>query len=148
MAADKPLMTLMADLGAPVEVGLVGGLVRRLIPITGGTVSGDHAGVILPGGADWQTVAPDGQFEIAARYILQLSEGLVEVQSTGLRFAPPEVQAKLARGEAPAPGEVYFRTAMRFWSAAPELDYLNHLMAIATGRRLASQVVLDVFKAP
>jgi hypothetical protein len=118
---------------------------RRCIPILGGTVAGEYRGTILPG-ADWQTIAPDGTMDISARYTLSLEQGLVEIQSNGLRSGSPEVLARLAAGEVVDPADYYFRTAIRFFTAVPELLGLNHIMAIAVGERRAGEVLLDLYK--
>ena len=112
----------------------VAGITRRVIPLLGGQVSGAYAGTVLPGGTDWQTVAPDGRIDIAARYLLQLTEGVVEVESTGLRYTPPD-------SSEPA----YFRTAMRFRTGAAALSHLNRLLAISRGTRLERRVLLTVY---
>ncbi len=148
MFGEEPMMTIAVDVGAPQEIGSVGGVVRRYVPIIGGQVSGGFSGVIVPGGGDWQTIDANGVIDIAARYVLDLGNGLVEVESTGLRYVSPEAQAAIAAGETPAPGTVYFRTAMRFHTAAPALAHLNRTLGLATGRRLADQVLLTVFKVP
>src|SRR4051794_23777209 len=49
---------------------------RRIVPILGGRVAGPRlAGEILPGGADFQLIRPDGVTEIVARYTLRLDDG-------------------------------------------------------------------------
>ena len=138
------LMTLTIDVGAPVELGEIAGQARRFIPLLGGSVEGDFRGTVLPGGADWQVIAPDGQLEISARYMLELEQGRVEVRSEGLRAGPPDVLARLAAGETVPAGDYYFRTSMRFFTASHGLDHFNRLLAIAVGNRLPGQVVLDV----
>jgi hypothetical protein len=138
------MMRFVIDVGALVAVGNVAGQERRCIPLLGGTVEGDYSGSVLPGGADWQTVGPDGQLEISARYVLELERGRVEVRSEGLRSGAPDVLERLARGDAVDSHEYYFRTAMRFHTAAPGLDSLNRLLAIAIGERLPAQVRLSV----
>ena len=62
---------------------------RRIIDILGGEVAGPMLeGEILPGGADWQIVRPDGTIEVVARYTIRArSGGLVYVQNDGLRVA-------------------------------------------------------------
>jgi len=139
-----PLMQIDLAVGLPVEIGVVAGQVRRCVPILGGVVAGDFSGEVLPGGADWQQIGSDGAIEIDARYVLKLSQGLVEVESRGLRTGPPEVLARLARGEAVDPALYYFRTAMRFRTAAPELASLGRIIAVATGERRADGVRLTV----
>src|SRR5690606_38904386 len=51
---------------------------RHIIPITGGTFEGSKiSGEVLPYGADWQLVRPDGDVEFNARYLLKTSDGHV-----------------------------------------------------------------------
>lgn len=139
------LMVLTVDVGPPVQVGQVAGQARRYVPLLGGSVEGAYRGSIAPGGVDWQSTGPDGMLEISARYVLQLEQGHVEVRSEGLRAGTPDVLERLAAGETVSPDQYYFRTAMRFYTAAPELSRLNELLAIAVGERLARQVRLQVF---
>src|SRR5476651_67761 len=89
---------------------------RRIIDILGGRVHGPKfEGEILPGGADWQIVRPDGTIEVVARYTIRSTSGaLVYVQNDGLRVASPEIVARMSKGE-PVPFDSYrFRTAPRF----------------------------------
>ena len=57
------VLDLTVYVAAPIEAGSVTGLnsrgKRRIIPITGGTVTGQVNGKILPGGADFQIVVSD-----------------------------------------------------------------------------------------
>ena len=132
------------EVGAIVDLGQAGTTRRRTVPITGGVVSGAHNGIILPGGADWQEVRADGSLDIAARYVLKLDDGLVEVDSRGLRHATPEVLARLDRGELVDSSGYYFRTAIRFTTGSPALAYLNNLLCVSIGERRARSVHLDV----
>lgn len=143
--AEESLMDLSIDVGPPVTVGEVSGSLRRCIPLLGGVVEGGYRGTVLPGGADWQLVLPDGTLEIQARYTLQLEQGTVEVRSEGLRSGSPEVLERLAAGEIVPGRDYYFRTSMRFFTASPQLDQLNRLLAIAVGERLPRQVRLCVY---
>ena len=139
------IATLEVEVAPPVTVD-AGSHGRRVIPITGGRVSGDITGKVLPGGADWQTIWPDGRMELDARYVLDIDgHGLVEVVSQGLRHGPPDVLAKLARGEIVDPSLYYFRTSIRFRTAAPGLAQLNAMLAVAKGAREKSLVRLSVF---
>ena len=50
----------------------------RLIPITGGTFEGPRLkSKVLAGGADWQTVRPDGVTELHAHYGLETEDGAI-----------------------------------------------------------------------
>jgi hypothetical protein len=148
MLAAQPMFTIEAELDEMLRFGGTPYGERRVINITGGRVSGARLqGRILPGGADWQIVRADGAADIAARYTIESADGaLILVNSEGLRHGPPDVVARLGRGEAVDPALYYFRTVMRFETAAPALGWLNKLLAIARGERLARAVRLDVFE--
>ena len=113
---------------------------------TDSKVSGHYSGQVLPGGADWQTIASGGTIEIDARYVLDLAEGRVEIRSTGLRSGDPEILARLAKGEAVDPDDYYFRTAIRFYTTAPALDRLNRIMGVARGERGADSVRIIIYE--
>ncbi|MBO9624953.1 MAG: DUF3237 family protein, partial [Microbacterium sp.] len=76
-----PLPTLEAAFDVAVDLGpledhrrtSVGH--RRVVPILGGRITGDVAAEILPGGADWQIVRPDGTIEIDSRYSARTASG-------------------------------------------------------------------------
>lgn len=142
----SPLLTFEVMVGKPMTVDGDAAAGRRFIPIVGGTVSGRYEGVILPGGGDWQTLWPDGRMDLSAHYVLDLGGALVEVQSEGVRQGPPEVLARLAKGEAVDPSEYYFRTSIRLRTGAGELAYLNGRLAVAYGERLADRVRLQIFE--
>ena len=59
---------------------------------------------------------------------------------------PPDVMARLAKGEGVDPSLYYFRTAMRFETADPATSWLNCIVAIARGAREAHAVRLDVYE--
>jgi hypothetical protein len=52
LISDRPMLRLEIDVGSTVTVGKVGGVTRRCIPLTGGAVSGDYRGRLIPGGSD------------------------------------------------------------------------------------------------
>lgn len=121
---------------------------RRYVPLLGGTVAGPELnGEIVPGGVDWQVARADGALDIGAHYVIRTGDGaLIEVQSHGLRHGPPAVMARLARGEAVARDEYFFKTLMRFTTGHPDWLHLNKTMALAVGQREARLVVLDVYR--
>jgi hypothetical protein len=135
-------------IAAPLEVGAVAAGTRRVIPITGGRFRGPRlAGRVLPGGADWQLLRRDQVTEVEARYTLETDDGaLIGVHNWGLRHGPPEVLARLARGEPVDPESYYFRTTPRFECGHPDYLWLNGLVAVARAERHADGVVLDVYE--
>jgi hypothetical protein len=151
MPADAPrlewLCRITARVAPVVSLGAAPGGERRYVPIIGGTVEGARLhGEVLPGGVDWQRQRSDGTLDIEAHYVLKTADGaLIEVESRGYRHGPPEVMARMARGEAVAPDEYYFHTAMRFCTGSPEWAQLNSMVAIAKARREPGAAVLDVY---
>jgi hypothetical protein len=140
----EPMLVIDVAVGPPQDLGAVPVGGRRFVPIVGGAVSGAFSGTVVPGGADWQTVRASGMLEIDARYVLDLAGRLVEVSTCGVRHASPQVLERLARGETVAREDYYFRTAVRFATAAPDLTHLNAQLAIGVGERLPRRVRLSI----
>ncbi|HUF97945.1 MAG TPA: DUF3237 domain-containing protein [Ilumatobacter sp.] len=146
-----PLLTIRVDVGPLVSLGDTPVGERRMIPFAGGTFSSDRGepitGTVAPGGVDWQLVRSDGGLEIDAHYLLFTDrEESIEVRSTGLRVASPEVLAKLAAGTSVDPSEYYFRTHIRLSTSSERLDHLNRTLAVSFGEREQHQVVIRVFE--
>jgi len=120
---------------------------RRITPITGGEVSGARlSGRVLPGGADWQVVRPDGVASIDARYTIETHDGaLVYVRNQGYRHGPPEVIARLAAGEAVDPALYYMRTTPWFETGDARYAWLNRTVCVGSGERLAAAVRIDFY---
>jgi hypothetical protein len=141
------LMSISAEVGELVNMGPAPLGERRVVYITGGTFAGPRLRGKVVGGADWQILRRDGAIELDARYALEDERGgLVQVVSQGLRHGPPEVLARLARGEEIDPASYFFRTFMRFETGAAELAFLNTTLAVATAERKARRVELTCFR--
>ena len=144
-----PMGRLVCEVGAVVSLG---GPAkhgeRRFVPILGGTVQGPELnGTLLDGGVDWQVQRADGATEISAHYVIRTDDGaLIEVQSDGLRHGPPEVMARLARGEPVPPQDYFFRTLLRLTTGHPAWLHVNKLMVLAVGQRERSRVTLDLWR--
>ena len=136
------------DIDAPLSVGRMAVGERRIINITGGSFTGPRlSGVILPGGADWQIIRPDGITAVEARYTLQTDDGaLIYVDNRGLRHGPEAVMARMAAGESVDPTLYYFRTTPFFETGSADYQWLNGIVAVATGERHANQVVITVYE--
>jgi len=134
---------LVVRIAPPIEIGS-----RRMIPIAGGEVVGPRLrGKVLPGGADSQIMRPDGVTELQARYVIETEEKhLIYVENTGLRHGPPELMAKLQRGEAVDPALIYFRAVPRFETAAPGYAWLMRSLFICSGARFPDRVELRFFQ--
>src|SRR5689334_23330821 len=100
----------------PLVVGESSRGLRRIVPLLGGSVRGPRLqGEVLPGGADWQYVRPDGVLSLEARYTIRTEDNaLIQVINRGLRHGPPEVMERIFRGEGVAAEEYYFRSVAEF----------------------------------
>lgn len=141
-------MRLRVLIGAPQELGMVDGVRKRVIPITGGSADGPRlTGKILPGGADWQSIRADGTADILARYTIEASDGtLISIVNPGYRHGPAPVLARIAAGEAVDPALYYFRTTPRFevTGDGPH-GWLGRTVFLCTAARYRDHVALDIF---
>lgn len=135
------------EIGTPQEMGQVPLGRRRVIPILGGSFAGPRIeGRVVPGGADWQLIRPDGVAVVEALYTLEASDGaLIYIRNVGMRHGPPDVIARLAAGETVNPTSYYFRAAPAFEVASGPHDWLTRSLFIAQGQRLADAVLLRVY---
>jgi hypothetical protein len=141
----KYVFSITARIGEVASAGDTGVGVRRLIPITGGEVSGAIEGAVLPGGADFQLVHPNGLIDLEARYAIRTGDGAtIYVENRGLRFGPAELLDKLARGEPVDPKLIYFRTRPRFETGDPRYQWLMRHLFIGSAARHVDRVVIDV----
>lgn len=152
MPSIAPGLTHIADfrvlIAAPIVVGETAEGLRRVIPITGGTVTGPRlSGCVMASGADFQVVRPDGYTTLEARYVIALDDGaLIYVVNTGVRFGPPAVMARILNGDIVDPSLVYFRTTPRFETASPEHQWLTRPLFLASGARHPDHVEISVFE--
>jgi hypothetical protein len=95
---------------------------------------------LLLGGAD-QALRPD------VRLVLELDDGeTLLVQYRGVRHGPPDVMAKIARGEDVPPSSYYLRTGLIFETASRKYDWMNRIVGVGVGRREPGAAVYDVFE--
>ena len=151
----EPVFDLTVFVAAPVEAGQTFGLNsqgrRRIIPITGGSVSGQVNGAVLPGGADFQLVVSETCADLDARYLLRLDDAgwagaHVFVQNRALRRGSAEDIAKLVRGEPVDPAAIYFRCAPTFEVSHPALAWMTQSLFVGTGARFPDRVQIRVFR--
>jgi len=147
-----PQLEAICDLhvliGTPIELGQTSIGLRRIIPITGGTVQGAINGSILPGGSDTQLLLNQGQEgHLDARYVIETNQGeKVFVQNKALRVMSIENSMKMMRGERVNPDEIYFRSQPQFETSSPKLQWLSEHQFIGCGVRLPDAVLLRFFK--
>jgi hypothetical protein len=107
-------------IGVPLTLGETPLGKRRMIPITGGRFEGPRLSAeVIAGGADWQTLRPDGVTEIHAVYAIRADDGtVIAVDNRGLA----------TRGE----GGHHRRTVCRFEAPAGPHDWLNKAIFVGT----------------
>lgn len=144
----EPICRLEIALTRPHEMGECPGGIRRIIPIMGGTVTGERInGRILNIGADWQTVQNGGLAQLDARYAMETDDGaVIEVISQGIRHMAPETAARAVAGEDVPFSDYYMRTFIRLESGDPRYDWVNRSLFLATGGKKGAAVHLDIYR--
>lgn len=143
---------LTVSVGEALELGEVAGGRRRMIPILGGELHGSAArsgdsGIVLPGGADWQTLGSDGITRLHARYAIQMSNGeIIGVDNSGIRRAPPDIAERMAAGIEVDHSQYYFVTTPVFEAAPGPYRWLSEHIFLARGLRFPDLVCLQVFQ--
>jgi hypothetical protein len=135
-------------IGTPLDLGMAGGGRKRIVPITGGRITGERfSGEVLPGGADWQMLRPDNVLDVSARYTVRADDGaLVSVVNTGYRHGPADILDRMAAGDMVDPALYYFRTTPRF--EAPDDSrhaWLNQSVFLCSAARFSERVMLRFF---
>jgi Protein of unknown function (DUF3237) len=144
----RPLFVMRLDVRKLQVVGATPGGVRRIGVVPGGSFEGERlSGEVLDGGSDWQTVRSDGATTLNVRLVLKTKDdALIGMTYQGLRHGPPDVVAKIEKGEAVDPVAYYFRTNPLFETAAPRYDWINRVVAIGIGHRLAGGPIYSIFE--
>ena len=144
----RPLFVMRLDVRPLQVVGATPGGFRRIGVVPGGSFAGERlSGTVLEGGSDWQSVRGDGAITLDVRLVLKTTDdALITMTYRGLRHGPPDVLARLDKGEAVDPATYYFRTNPLFETAAPKYDWLNRIVAVGLGHRLPGGPVYSVFE--
>ncbi|QDC08561.1 DUF3237 domain-containing protein [Oceanicola sp. D3] len=139
---------LTVELDPIIEMGPGRAGQRRIIPIIGGTVTGERiSGEVLNLGADWQTIFEGGLAELDTRYAMRTHDGaVIEIINFGLRHGPPEVMARVAAGEDVDPMEYYMRTHCRLETGDPRYAWVNKQLFIGIGGRRATRVEISLYE--
>ena len=144
----RPLFVVRLDVPSILDIGATPGANRRVGVVSGGVFEGERlSGAVLDGGADWQTIHADGAATLDVRLVLKTDDGaLIGMSYRGVRHGPPEVLARIGRGEAVDPSTYYFRTTAQFETASPRYDWLNRIVAVGVGNRQAGGPIYSLFE--
>ena len=142
------LMTYRADLKPPVDVGAGPAGVRQIFDVTGGHFEGPQLkGKLLPSGADWLLLGPDGLGRLDVRATLQTDDGAnIYLQYYGILEMNEAVQQALGQGRETQYGDTRFFTQPRFETGDERYAWLNSVVAIGEGRVIPSAVEYRVYQ--
>ncbi len=118
--------------------------------VTGGTFEGPRlGGTILDGGGDWWN-ARGLTVELDARYVIdaEVSDGTagVEVVNRGVWRTDESTFERLRAGGDVSEVDLYYRTAFRFRTEHPELQWLTESQFIGYARAEPGVVAIRVFR--
>jgi len=128
-------------------VGQTPNAFRRIGVVVGGTFEGKRLSGEVVSGNDWQDVRRDNCTKLDVRLLLKTTDGALIVMSYQcLRAGSAEILAKLDRGEAVDPASYYFRFVALFETSTPAYDWINRIVAVGIGQRLAEGPRYNAFE--
>jgi hypothetical protein len=144
----EALFVMHLDVRPLLIVGATPGAYRRIGVVPGGAFEGERlSGEVLDGGSDWQTVRADGATALNVRLILKTKDNaLIGMTYQGLRHGPPDIIARIEKGEVVDPASYYFRINPLFETAAARYDWINRIVAVGIGHRFADGPIYSVFE--
>lgn len=144
----QPLFIFQIQVKPPTIIGATPGYDRRIGEISSGRFEGERLrGRILSGGSDWQSLRADGTTTINVRLVMETDDGaLIGMTYLGMRHGPKEVIDRIARGENVNPTEYYMRVTPYFETASEKYGWLNRIVSVAYGHRMAGGAIYHVFQ--
>jgi hypothetical protein len=89
----------------------------------------------------------DGATALDVRLVLKTKDdALIGMTYLGLRHGPPDVMARIDRGEEVDPASYYFRVSPFFETAAPNYLWLNRVVAVGIGHRTSGGPIYSIFE--
>ena len=143
-----PMFAMRLDVRPLLIVGATPGAYRRVSVVPGASFEGERlSGAVLDGASDWQTVRNDGSTTINVRLVLKTEDGaLIGMTYQGLRHGPPDIIARIEKGEVVDPASYYFRINPLFETEAAKYDWINRVIAVGICHRFADGPVYNVFE--
>ncbi len=142
------LCDVQADLEEPLLIGSTPHGVRMIFNIKGGTVSGTNIkGDVLPTGADWILLRPDGVGELDVRGTIRTDDGeLIYMYYRGILHTTPEVYERIQKSESVDPSEYYFRTSPILETGSDKYGWLNRIIAVGVGQLMPNRVIYKIYR--
>jgi hypothetical protein len=144
----QPLFVMRLNVRPLQVIGATPGAYRRVGIVPSGVFEGERlSGEVLDGGTDWQSVRSDGSTALDVRLVLKTSDhALIGMTYRGIRQGPADAIARLERGEVIDPASYYFRVAPFFETESPRYAWLNNVIGIGIGHRVAEGPIYSVFE--
>jgi hypothetical protein len=143
----KPLFVLREQVPPLLVVGQTPNGFRRIGLVQGGSFEGERLSGEVVSGNDWQAVRTDSCIKLDVRLVLRTTDGaLIVMTYQCLRAGTPEVIKKLDQGEVVDPATYYFRMNPMFETSDPQYDWMNRIVAIGIGHRLADGPLYSIFE--
>jgi hypothetical protein len=121
---------------------------RIIADLGGGSFEGERLrGRILPSGGDWGLFMPDGTLRVDGRCCFETDDGTIIYGIYKGRWKiAPEMMAKLGEPGGVDPSHYYLRINFEFETTTESYDWMNHLIAVARGRRVEDGIRYEVFE--
>jgi len=130
---------------------------RIIVDVSGGTVAGPKVnGTVMPSGGDWGEASRQGGGRhpltvtaLDARLVLRtLDDATIGMTYRGIAYAYPDApRRRYEAGTEKDPAGYYFRTTPYFHTGHPDYDWLNRIVAVATGiHRERAGPIYDVYQ--
>jgi hypothetical protein len=144
----RPLFAMQLSVRKILTVGDTPAGRRRIGVVYGGTFEGERlSGEVLDGGNDWQTLRADGALTLDVRIVLKTNDGdLIAMSFRGLRHGPSDILRRIDQGEVVDPESYYFRINPLFETSSAKYGWLNRIIGIGIGHRLADGPIYSVFE--
>jgi len=142
------LFDIRFEIGAIHTVGQTPKGQRVIADLGGGSFQGERLrGRVLPSGGDWGLFMPDGTLRVDGRCCFETDDGTILYAIYKGRWKiSPETMAKLGEPGGVDPSEYYLRITFEFETNAEKYDWMNHIIAIARGRRIDDGIAYEVFE--
>jgi hypothetical protein len=131
---------ITAKVGAYLPLQQRDGELLEFIPITGGPVTGELNGEIIPGGGDWCLTRADDAYQVEARYLIRTDQDeIVDVVNVGiLRHLDGQSGTSKQMG--------YFQSTPRFRTTSPRLQWLTRSVFVGRAHANEADTTIDVFE--